>query len=289
MKSYLDCVPCFVRQGLDACHMITTDEQAVRRLLPRILVTIAGSDLDLPPPVIVRAMHRVIREELRSPDPYKALKKKSTEKALSLVPDAEQLIDASDNPFAAAVRFAIAGNILDFGAKTEWSESRVRESFSKALDVPLTIDYTDELHSRLKTAKAVLFLGDNAGEAVFDRLLIERFPGSGTIYYAVKGSPVINDVTREEAEEAGIAAVAQIIDNGTDIPGTHLPATSTQFRELFFSADVVISKGQGNFETLLDGEREVFCILQIKCESLAKRNNLSLGDWIVTKTGQGVH
>lgn len=88
--------------------------------------------------------------------------------------------------------------------------------------------------------------------------------------------------------EAGIATVAEIVDNGTDIPGTHLPATTKQFRELFFSADVVISKGQGNFETLLDEDRDIFCILQIKCESLAKRNNRSLGDWVVTKTGKGV-
>lgn len=288
MKSYLDCIPCFVRQGLDACRMITTDEQEIRRLLPRILVTIAGADLDQPPPVLVRAMHRVIREELRSPDPYRTLKKKSTEKALSLVPEAERLIDVSDNPFAAAVRFAIAGNILDFGAKTEWSETRVRDSFAKALEVSLADDHTDELHTRLKSAKTVLVLGDNAGEAVFDRLLMERFPGSAQVYYAVKGSPVINDVTREDAEDAGIAAVAQIVDNGTDIPGTHLPATSKQFRELFFSADVVISKGQGNFETLLDEDRDIFCILQIKCDSLAKRNNRFLGDWVVTKTGKGV-
>lgn len=289
MKSYLDCVPCFVRQGLDACRMITTDEQEVRRLLPCILVTIAGADLDQPPPVIVRAMHRVIRQELASEDPYKALKKKSTEKALSLVPDAERLIDASDNPFAAAVRFAIAGNILDFGAKTEWSESRVRESFAKALNVPLVDDHTDELYTRLETAKTVLVLGDNAGESIFDRLLMERFPGSAKIYYAVKGSPVINDATEEDAKDAGIAAVAEIIDNGTDIPGTHLPATSREFRKLFHAADVVISKGQGNFETLLDEDRAIFCILQIKCESLAKRNNLNLGDWVVTKSGQGVH
>jgi len=208
---------------------------------------------------------------------------------LSLVPEAERLIDASDNPFSAAVRFAIAGNILDFGAKTEWSESRVRESFAKALEVSLAADHTDELHSRLKTAKTVLVLGDNAGEAVFDRLLIERFPGSAKVYYAVKGSPVINDITEEDAKDSGITGVAEIINNGTDIPGTHLPSTSQEFRKCFFSADVVISKGQGNFETLLDEDRDIFHILQIKCESLAKRNNLSLGDWVVTKSGQGVH
>lgn len=281
MQSYLDCIPCFTRQGLDACRMITTDEQRIRHILPCILSSLAGSDLNQPPPVIVSAMHRIIRQELATTDPYKALKKKSTEKARSLVPEAERLIASAENQFEAAVRFAIAGNILDFGAKTAWNETSVRESFTKAMDVPLKYNRSGELYAKLEDAETVLFLGDNAGEAVFDRLLIEHFPGNARVYYAVKGAPVINDATREDAEEAGIEAVAEIVDNGTDIPGTHLPACSESFRELFSSADVVVSKGQGNFETLLDSNRTIFFLLQIKCESLAKRNSVSCGDWIV--------
>lgn len=286
MKSYLDCVPCFVRQALDSCRMITTDETKIRTLLQHVLITLANANLDQPPPVIVSAMHRVIREELESPDPYYALKKKSTEKALLLVTDAEKTILKADNPFEAAIRFAIAGNILDFGAKTEWSEKRVRDSFEKAMKVPLVDNQAHELYTSLSTAKSVLFLGDNAGEAVFDRLLIAHFPGNAHVQYAVKGSPVINDVTLEDAQDAGVDTVAEIISNGTDIPGTHLPATTEEFRKIFYEADVIISKGQGNYETLLDCDRRVFCILQIKCESLAKRNGFSLGDWIVTITGK---
>lgn len=286
MKSYLDCVPCFVRQALDSCRMITNDEEKIRTLLQHVLVTLAEANLDQPPPVIVSVMHRVIREKLNSPDPYYALKKKSTEKALSLVPKAEKAIVTAANPFEAAIRFAIAGNILDFGAKTEWSESRVLDSFEKAMNVPLVDNQATELFTRLSAAKSVLFLGDNAGEAVFDRLLIAQFPGNAHVRYAVKGSPVINDVTLDDAKDASVDTVAEIISNGTDIPGTHLPATTNEFRKIFYDADVIISKGQGNYETLLDCDRRVFCILQIKCESLARRNGFSLGDWVVTITGK---
>ncbi|HHU35730.1 MAG TPA: DUF89 family protein [Treponema sp.] len=286
MKSYLDCVPCFVRQALDACRMITKDEKKIHELLRKVLVTIANANLDQPPPVIVSAMHRVIRQELDSPDPYLALKKKSTEKALLLAPEAEKTISKAENPFEAAIRFAIAGNILDFGAKTEWSETLVRDSFEKAMKVPIVDNQASELYSRISLAKTVLVLGDNAGEAVFDRLFINRFPGNARVLYAVKGSPVINDVTLADAKDAGLDTVAEIISNGTDIPGTHLPATSDEFRKIFYEADVIISKGQGNYETLLNCDRRVFCILQIKCESLAKRYGFSLGDWVVTITGK---
>ncbi len=284
MKTCLDCIPCFVRQTLDSCRMITSDEVKIRRMLEQILAFLSGADFDRPPPVIVAAIHRIIRRELGNPDPYRSLKKKSTKKALELSEKAEKMIDVHEDPFAAAVRFAIAGNILDFGAKASWDESRVLESFRVALAKPIKNDLTQLLGERLAKAKNVLVLGDNAGEAVFDRILISRFPGKPVVHYAVKGTPVINDVTEEDARDAGIHRVATIISNGTDIPGTNLIDTSGEFQALFRTADVVISKGQGNFETLNEEQREIFFILQIKCESLARRTGFESGDWIVSAT-----
>lgn len=256
--------------------------------MQRVLALLAEARLDLPPPVTVAEFHRIIRSELKNPDPYAALKKRSTEKALSLEGAAKRLIAQSEDPFATAVRFAIAGNILDFGAKTAWDEKRVEESFQAVGAKEIANDRTDELKREITRANTVLILADNAGEAVFDRVLIEHFPGNPSVFYAVKGSPVINDVTEQDALDAGADRVSEIISNGADIPGTWLPACSADFLKIYTSADVVISKGQANFECLAgrldpEFERDVYFLLQIKCESLARRNGFSLGDWIVTQ------
>lgn len=280
MKSYLDCLPCFVRQALDSCRKVTGDEKQIRRILEKTLAYLSAADLDQPPPVVGAAVHRIIRRELGSDDPYREIKKRSTEKGLELAEDARRMIAASADPFAAAVRFSIAGNILDFGAKTDWDEERILNSFRSALDTMLSDDKTALLYEKLKAASNVLFLGDNAGEAVFDNILIQHFPGKAAVYYAVKGFPVINDVTEEDAIAAGLHESTRIISNGTDIPGTSLEDSSEEFKQLFRTADVVISKGQGNFETLYEESREIFFLLQIKCRSLAQRNGFSVGDWI---------
>lgn len=282
MKSSLDCIPCFVRQALDACRLVSGDDETIRPLLLRILAFLSEEDLTRPPPVTVSKMHRMIRDALGDADPYRELKHLSTERALHLAPEAERLIDADPFPFGAAVRFAIAGNILDFGADVAWDEEKVAGSFRKALHHPVDEKAILRLYDEIAGARTVLVLGDNAGEAVFDRLLIKRFPGTPRILYAVKGSPVINDVTETEAREAGLDRVAEIITNGTDIPGTHLPDTSPEFRRLFDEADLVISKGQGNFETLIDDPKPVWFLLQIKCASLAARYHFKHGDWIAS-------
>lgn len=286
MKSYLDCLPCFVRQALDSCRKVSSDEVKIGGILEKTLAYLSSADLGQPPPVIGAAVHRILRQELGNADPYREIKKRSTEKGLELAEEACRMIDSSHDPFASAVRFAIAGNILDFGAKTAWDENIITDSFRMALNKNIANDKTSVLRDKLEKASTVLVLGDNAGEAVFDNILIRRFPGKAAVYYAVKGSPVINDVTEEDARDAGIHETSRIVSNGTDIPGTSIPDTTEEFKALFRTADVVISKGQGNFETLLDESREIFFLLQIKCRSLARRNSFTVGDWIVTIINQ---
>lgn len=286
MKTANDCIPCIVRQALDACRMAGADEGRTAGILPRILAKLAESDLDRPPPVLVGAVHRILRDGLGDPDPYRGLKKRSTEKGLELEPSARRAIETSADPFGAAVRLAIAGNIMDFGSRTSWDEERILASFRMALEKPMPHDATDVLRGRIAAARSVLYLGDNAGEAVFDRLLIERFPGKPTVRYAVRGRPILNDATEEDARDAGIQRVAAIVSNGMEIPGIFLPSAPQEFRSLFAAADVVLSKGQGNFETLNEEGRSIFHLLQIKCESLGRRYGYPLGEWIVVETGR---
>ena len=141
-----------------------------------------------------------------------------------------------------------------------------------------------QLKQDLDNAKNVLILADNAGETVFDSLLIEQLPEHLEVTYAVKGSPVINDAVEADAIDAGIDELAEVIDNGTDAPGTLLHQCSSSFIEYFNSADVVIAKGQANFETLNTANREIYFLTQIKCPVIAKAYDYQVGDWIVSTT-----
>jgi uncharacterized protein with ATP-grasp and redox domains len=283
MRTSLDCLPCIVRQAVDASRMVTDDEAALLKIMKLVFEKLAHADLSATPPEIVREVHAVIRRELHDADPFLPIKKKSTQRALDIAASAKLAIERAGNPFAAALAFSIAGNILDFGMRSDWNEAIISESFSKALERSIKFDdaVLARLHDEIATANMVLVLGDNAGEAVFDRLLIEHFPQRKNVFYAVKSSPVINDATREDAVAAGIDEVAAIVSNGADIPGTILGECSAEFLRIFHAADVVISKGQGNFETLNEDERKIWFLFQVKCPVIANHYEYSVGDWMV--------
>ncbi|MBU4487405.1 MAG: DUF89 family protein [Candidatus Delongbacteria bacterium] len=272
-----------IKQAVDSSRLVTADEKVITDIMQTIFTELAKFDLSLTPPELVQTVHAIIRKHLNNPDPFFNIKKMSTERGLLLAKEAVTAIDKAPNPFAVAVAFAIAGNILDFGMKSVWNEEVIVNSFAKAENQASLFDdqVIGELYREIKSAKTVLVLGDNAGEAVFDRLLIERFPGKAKILYAVKGSPVINDVTKTEAIESGIDKVAEIVSNGVDIPGTVISKCSSEFVELYNSADVIIAKGQGNYETLNEETRKIWFLLQIKCPVIAKHYNYKVGDWLV--------
>ncbi len=284
MHTHLDCIPCFIRQALDSARAVTSDENIVAGSLRRVLEAAARFDPALTPPEMGQIIHQIIREETNDPDPYREIKERSIETALALAPMVEKKIKASSCPFETAVRFAIAGNIMDFALKSAWDPARIDDSFEKAARHPLDVNMVGALEERIAGAASVLFLADNAGETVFDRLLIETFPGDAPVTYAVKAGPIINDATRADASASGLERVAAVVDNGTDAPGTVLSRCSAAFLGLFDTADVVLAKGQGNFETLISAPREVFLLTQIKCPVIGDMFGFRVGDWIVTST-----
>jgi damage-control phosphatase, subfamily I len=286
MRTSLDCLPCIVRQAVDSARMVTKDEKQILKMMQLVFQNLAEADLAMPPPEIGQEIYAIIRRELKNSDPFLKLKKMSTERALALAPEVKEKIISSDYPFATALAFAIAGNILDFGVRSDWNEAVISGSFHKAAQKAKMFDTgkIETLYSEIKNAKKILYLGDNAGETVFDRLFIEQFPGSAEIFYAVKSSPVINDATFTEAVEAGLHNVAKIITNGADIPGTVLRKCSPDFLSHYQSADIVISKGQGNFETLNEAERKIWFLFQVKCEVIAQHYGYSLGDWLLLES-----
>lgn len=286
MQTQLDCIPCFIRQSLEAIRQVCDDEDVIKKTLKRVLREASEFDMNLSPPEMGQKIHRIIREESGNRDPYQKIKEKSTEYALALVDSARKKLEESNDVFSVAVRFAIAGNIMDFALLSAWDKSRIEDSFSKVSNHLVDEKMISALKDDIKKSSNVLILGDNAGEAVFDRILIENLPKNVSVYYAVKDMPIINDATLKDAKEAGIENVAKIISNGTDAPGTILDKCSREFLRIYKSADVVIAKGQANFETLNLEARKVYFLTQIKCPVIADRYRYKVGEWIVTTTDE---
>lgn len=280
MKTYLECIPCFVRQGLDAARLATDDERIHEQVIREVLRLAADLDMSQSPPAIGQKIHRLIRGLINNGDPYRQAKEQFNNLALRLYPELEERVRGSEDPFETAVRLAIAGNIIDLGVKTSLPESDVE----KTIEQSLTASFDDSQIRALKDAAAraenILYLADNAGEIVFDRLLIEQLP-TEKVAVVVKGEPVINDATMEDAKTAGLTDIVEVIDNGSDAPGTILETCSQRFRDRFENADLILAKGQGNYETLSDLDENIFFILKAKCPVIAGDIGCKIGDMIL--------
>ncbi len=260
--------------------MASGDEAVRERVMRRVLSAISAMDFNRPPPAMGAEIHRIVRRETGDPDPYAGAKSDLTRMALRLLPKLEERVGSSADPLDTALRISIAGNIMDFSITSSMREDAVLETLEDSLRKPFLRGGAGDLAGRLASAQSILFLADNAAEIVFDRPLLSMMP-RGRVTVAVKGSPVINDATMEDAGAAGLASVARLIDNGSDVPGTLLESCSPRFRDEFSRAEIVVSKGQGNYETLSDAPREVFFLLRAKCATICEDLGCSMGDILV--------
>jgi uncharacterized protein with ATP-grasp and redox domains len=225
----------------------------------------------------------LIRKLIGNTDPYRELKQRFNRLALELCAELEERVGTSEDPLETAVRLAIAGNIIDLGVKTSIKESDIERIIRDCLTADFDSRQVEEFRNAVSRAEKILYLADNAGEIVFDRLLIEQLPAE-KVTVVVKGSPVINDATMEDAEFAGLTEMLEVIDNGSDAPGTILESCSQAFRNHFAEADLVIAKGQGNYETLSDVNKSIFFILKAKCPVIARDLGCEVGEMILRKS-----
>ncbi len=279
MRTFFDCIPCFVRQALDAARFATADQAIHEHVLRQALRAASNMDLTTTPPAMGQRLHRLIRQLTKNDDPYREVKQRFNRAALELYPGMKERVTRSDQPFETAVRLAIAGNIIDFGIHNHLDEGEVEAAIEHALSAPLRAD-ARAVQAAVERADDVLYLADNAGEIVFDRLLIEQMPLE-TITVAVKGRPVLNDATMEDAEAAGLCELVTVIDNGSDAPGTILDDCSGAFQQRFRRADLVIAKGQGNYETLSDADQAVVFVLKAKCPVIARDLDCEVGSLVL--------
>jgi len=283
MRIFLDCIGCFIRQALDAARLATDDEQIHERVVREVLRLAADLNMSQSPPSIGQQIHRLIRELVGKDDPYRKIKKRFNNLALKLYPELRKHIIDSDDRLETAIRLAIAGNIIDFGVNNSLEESQVKETISDSLSGYLDPKQIQGFKDAVNAVEKILYLADNAGEIVFDRLLIEQLPYEKVIV-VVKSTPVINDATMEDAEVVGLTRIVEVIDNGSDAPGTILETCSQDFVDRFKQADLVIAKGQGNYETLSHVDKNIFFVLKAKCPVIARDLGCEIGEMVLRKS-----
>jgi len=288
MKTYLDCIPCIMRQALDAARLSTNDEKTHSIILKQVMFFLLdffqsdSLDNSLTPPELARHVYRIIKEITKCKDPYHEIKVKYNQIVLKMYSEIKNMVENSSDPLFAAIRFAIAGNIIDFGANG--GKFDLEATLKEALTLEFAVCDYDVFCDNLKVAKTLLYLGDNAGEIVFDKLLIEEILKKYKlkVYYAVKSEPVINDATKEDAMQVKMNDVAEVIDSGSDAPGTILNLCSEKFLKIYNNADIIISKGQGNYEALSEeNKKEIFFLLKAKCALIARHLGVKIGDMVL--------
>ena len=283
MKIYLDCIPCFVRQALDSARLATDDEQIHEMVVREVLRLTGDLDMSQSPPAIGQQIHRLIRNLVSSDDPYHKIKRRFNNLALKLYSELRKQIVSSSDRLETAIRLAIAGNIIDFGVNSSVNESDLHKAISESLTADFDNVQLKSFRDAIGQAGEIFYLADNAGEIVFDRLLIEQLPIE-KVTVVVKGRPVINDATMEDANVAGLTRIVEVIDNDSDAPGTILESCSQRFRERFEETDLIVAKGQGNYETLSDIDKNIFFILKAKCPVIARDLGCEVGEMILRKS-----
>ena len=286
MKIFLDCFPCFLRQALEAGRISGADEETQRAVLHSVMIKLLDTSRQETPPQIGNMIHDTIRKATGNSDPYREIKRGHNEQVLGMEEELTALIAGSVSPLSDALRLAAAGNLIDMGPERKWTEMRdIFRDFTKK--DPRHFDEASFAEA-LGAADTLLYLGDNAGEIVLDKILIGVLLRETNldIIYVVRGGPVINDATMEDARFVGMPDLVKVIDTGAAFPGVVPEASSREFIEQYTGADLILSKGQGNYESLSDEDKNIFFLLQTKCPVIASKIGCGVGD-IVLQSRQG--
>ena len=269
-----DCIVCIMNQTLKTAKLLGCDNETAKRLLDSTAEILRDATLEMTPPQIAKETYAAIARITATPDPLLEAKKEVTQLA-------EKVNTASIRTLEEAVRFAAIGNVIDFGAQRTFD---LDETIRSHLSRDFAINDFDTFEKELHDARTFVYIGDNTGEHLFDKRLIEMIVSLYDIkvYYFVRGKPIINDVTVEEARVLG--DVAEIVDTGVPTPGYDLRYADTRSRELFETADIVLSKGMGNYESLYDVcDRSVYYLFMVKCDVVARSIRLNVGDMVFAK------
>jgi uncharacterized protein with ATP-grasp and redox domains len=278
------CVTCLFSQSLRVCETLQVDDGKTKKILDCVAGMIPNWSFDETPPQVASRVYPKIANLLQTDDIYYDFKREATERAKAFIPFVEEMIGKTDDKFYASLKAATAGNVIDLAAMEQFD---LQEEVEKVFDLPFEIDDSEELRKILQKSKNLLVVGDNAGEHLFDKVMMKYFKMLFShihIYYAVRGKPIINDITIVDALEAGIDEVAEVVDSGVDTPGLDLERVNSKMLSVYNSADVVLAKGMGNYESLYGvSTRPTFFLLKVKCSVVAESLGKNVGDIICYK------
>lgn len=276
MNSQLDCIPCFFKMALATARRLDFNHEQQARVLHHVLQCVDVNDLNQTPPGLWKGLGEILFQISGDPDPYLPYKNEANRRVLELLPDLKlRVLNASD-PFGEALRLAIAGNVIDMGANPDLDLNVALNELSADFDPSLASNIR-KLKECIDRADNILYLLDNAGEVVFDTLFLEYIPVE-KLTLVVRGAPVLNDVTLDDAKKLGLHEKYRIIDNGHQAPGTILEECGDVFMHAYDHCDLILAKGQGNLESLLGVCRKpIFYMLKAKCDVVAQKLGVNLG------------
>jgi uncharacterized protein with ATP-grasp and redox domains len=285
VKTRLDCIFCIQRQALDTVRLVTDDVKEQEIILRSVMVSILEMNWNTCPPDIADVMYNIIRKESKEDDPYKAVKKECNDIALGMYPELKQIVDRSANPLLTAVRLAIAGNVIDYGTGPNFD---INKTISRVLEKKFRIDHFTEFVNNLEESENLVYLTDNAGEILFDKILLEtimREYNFEKIFCGVKVTPFINDTTMQDAVYVGIDRMEGVEIMNIEVDENRIDHLNKTFPDIIMESNMIISKGQRNYEALPDNKK-IFFMLLAKCPMIAKELGAKQGD-IILKRGSG--
>jgi uncharacterized protein with ATP-grasp and redox domains len=287
MKATPACIPCYLKQALSAAREVTDDPDQQRSVLNEVARILPGLPLhSTPAHNSTRVLWRA-QELLGCADPFASKKRHYNELALGMYPRLQALVQDSDQRLGTAIRVAAAGNVIDLGI-LDRDDVDLIGVLNETVSRGFVLDECRALERKLAGLERILYLLDNAGEVVFDRVLVEELAARRLqVTVAVKGQPILNDATMEDALIAGLDQGARLVSNGSPMIGTDLGTCSADFLRLFEDADLVLSKGQANFETLNERDKHIFFVLRAKCPEVGRELGVAVGDVVATFNRSG--
>jgi uncharacterized protein with ATP-grasp and redox domains len=280
MKIELDCFPCYLKQALDVSRDLTEDVDKHKLIMNETVKLLTDIERYHSSPELARETHKIVKRITGIDDPYKKIKKDSIKASIKLYPKILDFLQEKNNELYWALNISAKGNIIDAAINRDINIERIIEfelerEFSKC-------DFS-AFEEKLYTAKNILIIGDNAGESVFDKVLVEKLGETAGIVYAVRSGPIINDATYDDAIDSGLDKCSKIISSGCDAPGLLIKEADKEFLNVYENADIVISKGMGNYETLSDEKRTIFFLLKAKCQLVAEKIGVGINEYVFIK------
>ncbi len=265
------CIPCIINQAYNAAKLFTNgDKELQLKIVKEACNAVLSVDGDFTAPKFSSVIQSLIENNLGIKNPYQKLKEENLKKVKRFIPYLETMVANSDDKLEMAIRAAIAGNTIDYGANPKFN---IEDEVNRITANNINFDALKNFISDLQKSSLILYIGDNFEETLFDKILLKQLLPT-RIVFAVRSRPILNDVTLDDAKNLGIDKICEIIESGSKIAGTDLSQCTPEFLDLFEKADLVIAKGQGNFETLLNTERPVYFLFKVKCEAIAHRSGL---------------